>query len=788
MTNQNNPQNDHTLAEAASEKELPHLELSEVQIDLTKLDKKEVVDIAQMLSPRSATSQTKQPKLRVRRPKAIGDLVELEDEGMPLLEENLLLRGCVLRNTRHVYGAVVYIGKNTKLFKNLKKKRSKFSFLDKRMNIMLFFMLMLQQILCALFVLLSSLFQNQVTDNSFYVQSPGLADFIFIVREYLSYFILMSTFVPISLFVTLEFVKTFQARSMERDPMMSHNGITMKAKTSQLNQELSQIDVILSDKTGTLTENSMEFAKCWVHGLVHDEMLNPGGFGRLLASQPEMHPVLDDELKGYLHHFFTCLVVNHSVIPEFDSDTNTTIFEGQSADEVALLRAARSNGYVLRQRTTEGLEVEIHGEKHYFEVIETIPFNSDRKRMTVFVKRDDNRVTMFSKGADAVMFKRSVNNRLIQEASRTLNDFSVDGLRTLVFCYRDLSMEEFNYWHRRYQYASMSFNNREKKMSDVANEIEHGMTVLGCTGIEDQLQEGVPESIEYLRLAGFQIWVLTGDKTQTAVNIAYSAKVLQKGVTKEIKIRAKSRSECKRKLRRALEYVSERKDDGIPFALIIDSNSLRFALRRYVKQFVELISLCQTCICCRVTPLQKAKITLLVKRHLKRKCLAIGDGANDVSMIQSALIGVGIIGNEGNQAARASDFAIPRFRHLPRLLCVHGRYSTVRSADFLHLSIWKNWIISFAGLLFACFNGFTAQTLFDSWIMMFYNAIFTALPPFVAGAFEKDLEEDVIMRYPELYKHYKNDALFNVKTFSFWFLKSVYHSCGMYTFPSVRQR
>jgi phospholipid-transporting ATPase len=725
-------------------------------------------------------------KLSLKHVVTEGETTTETDVGNPvsLGIDNLLLRGTVLRNTRSIYGVVVYAGKETKLAKNMRDGKSKFSLLDKRLNWLLLFLLIAQQVICAIFVTLAALFQNNTVMNSFYIR-PLLnyyANATSIISDWVTYFILLNLVIPMSLFVSLEFIKAFQAKLMEADNEMigyrdDGSYVRMIAKTSNLNQELSQLDIIFTDKTGTLTENKMEFASSWIAGTYFNAP------SQVLTALSER--VIEPDFRRVLHEYWMCILLNHASIPETKdtNDPDSIVYTGPSADENALLRAARDCGYKLLDRTSSGLYVEVLGEKIFYEVLVTLDFTSERKRSSVIVRsQTDGKIILYTKGADTIMFERTYGD--VEGMTDALSRFSIEGLRTLVMSYRELTLEEFDEWMVKYTEANNTIVNRKYLVGKVSNELERNLELLGCSGIEDKLQEGVPEAIDFLLRASFQVWVLTGDKTETAVNISYSANVLRKGETIEIRVQEPhSRDHCEQKFDKAIEFLETNrlKLDQFEFALVIDTRALKYALTPQLQEkFLKVVSYCKSAICCRCTPLQKARVARLVETKQKKKGLAIGDGVNDVSMIQSCTVGVGIIGREGSQAARASDYAIPKFAQLVRLLAVHGHYSYVRNSDYLHLSFYKNMIVVYCQLLYAIFNGFTGQTLFDSWVITIYNSVFTFLPPMIIGVFEKDLPESLLLTRPELYPTFKNDALFNIRTMTIWLIRPLWHACVLY--------
>jgi phospholipid-transporting ATPase len=351
-------------------------------------------------------------------------------------------------------------------------------------------------------------------------------------------------------------------------------------------------------------------------------------------------------------------------------------------------------------------------------------------------------------------------------------------LRTLVLAKRELTLQEYSDWKEIFHQAVTSIDNREERVEAACEIIENDLVLLGCTAIEDKLQEQVPETIHYLLEAGIQIWVLTGDKQETAINIGYSSRLLTPDMELII-INAENSEICGEVLKAVLErycgryYDPEegiltemnsngREEEPRTLGMVIDGHSLGFALHDHTEAFLNLGKACRSVICCRVTPLQKALVVRVVKQgEQKISCaigkksilfiylfvyLSIGDGANDVSMIQEAHVGIGIYGKEGTQAARASDYAIHQFKHLKRLLCVHGRYSYMRVTGIIQYSFYKNMAFTLSMLYFSWYNGFTGQTLYDSWIITFYNIIFTSLPPLFYGLFEKDINEELIYK------------------------------------------
>ncbi|XP_023379650.1 probable phospholipid-transporting ATPase VA, partial [Pteropus vampyrus] len=370
-----------------------------------------------------------------------------------------------------------------------------------------------------------------------------------------------------------------------------------------------------------------------------------------------------------------------------------------------------------------------------------------------------------------------------------LNLYAVEGLRTLCIAKRVLSPEEYACWLQSHLEAESAVDNREELLFESATRLETNLHLLGATGIEDRLQDGVPETITKLRQAGLQIWVLTGDKQETAVNIAYACKLLDHDEDL-ITLNAESQEACAALLDQCLRHVQSTAPRsapqktfgsvGVAFSpvcppaeppasgpsLVIDGRSLAYALEKHLEdKFLFLAKQCRSVLCCRSTPLQKSMVVKLVRSKLKAMTLAIGDGANDVSMIQVADVGVGISGQEGMQAVMASDFAVPRFRFLQRLLVVHGHWCYSRLANMVLYFFYKNTM--FVGLLFwfQFHCGFSASAMIDQWYLIFFNLLFSSLPQLVTGVLDQDVPADVLLTEPQLYKSGQNMEEYRPRTF-----------------------
>ncbi|XP_037782444.1 probable phospholipid-transporting ATPase IM isoform X2 [Penaeus monodon] len=509
--------------------------------------------------------------------------------------------------------------------------------------------------------------------------------------------------------------------------------------------------------------------------------------------------------------FFRLLALCHTVMSE---DNNGKLeYQAQSPDEAALVSAARNFGFVFLSRTPNSITISAKGTEEVYELLCILDFNNVRKRMSVILKRD-GKIRLYCKGADSIIYERLKDGQesLKYHTQEHLNKFAGEGLRTLCLAYKDLDGEYFQDWKARHHEAAISLDRREEKLDAIYEEIEKDLILLGATAIEDKLQDGVPQTIANLAVAGIKIWVLTGDKQETAINIGYSCQLLTDDMLDIFIIDAHTASEVEDQLKKYREEIRNvnatsqpqtnlsvvtfsdegvgqdtLSDAGEPnggFALVINGHSLVWALSpKFEQLFLEVASQCKSVICCRVTPLQKALVVDLVKRYKKAVTLAVGDGANDVSMIKTAHIGVGISGQEGLQAVLASDYSVAQFRFLERLLLVHGRWSYYRMCKFLRYFFYKNFAFTLCHFWFAFFVAFSAQTLFDPMFISVYNLFYTSMPVLALGIFEQDVNAVNSIKFPRLYGPGLSNALFNKREFFRSALHGFLTSCVLFFIP-----
>uniref|UniRef100_A0A8B9Q2X0 Phospholipid-transporting ATPase n=1 Tax=Apteryx owenii TaxID=8824 RepID=A0A8B9Q2X0_APTOW len=691
----------------------------------------------------------------------------LRGEKYALDSEKMLLRGCTIRNTEWCFGLVIYAGPDTKLMQNSGKTTFKRTSIDRLMNVLVLVIFAFLALMCLILAIGNGIWEY---DKGYYFQvylpwaegvsSAPYSGFLM----FWSYVIILNTVVPISLYVSVEIIRLGNSFYIDWDRKMYYpvNDTPAQARTTTLNEELGQIKYIFSDKTGTLTQNIMCFNKCSINGKSYGMICKTEkvDFSYNQLADPKFafydHSLVEAVKLGDVptHRFFRLLSLCHTVMPEEKKEGNL-VYQAQSPDEGALVTAARNFGFVFRARTPETITVVEMGETKIYKLLAILDFNNVRKRMSVIVRSPEGDLTLYCKGADTILFEllHSSCDSLKEETTEHLNEFAGEGLRTLVVAYKNLDEEYFEDWIKRHHVASTALEGREDKLSELYEEIEKDLMLLGATAIEDKLQDGVPQTIETLAKASIKIWVLTGDKQETAVNIGYSCNLL---------------------------------NDDMADVFIIEGSTSddAYALEGNLElELVRTACMCKVVICCRVTPLQKAQVVELVKKYKKAVTLAIGDGANDVSMIKTAHIGVGISGQEGMQAVLSSDFSFAQFRYLQRLLLVHGRWSYIRMSKFLKYFFYKNFAFTLVHFWYGFFSGFSAQTVYDEWFITLYNLVYTSLPVLGMSLFDQDVDDRWSMLCPQLYVPGQQNLYFNKIVFVKCMLHGIYSSLILFFIP-----
>ena len=686
-----------------------------------------------------------------------------DDPGQEMSEpigiNNMLLRGCSLRNTEWALGVVLFTGAESKVMINSGITPSKRAAITQDLNWKVIYNFIILFAMC----LVSAIVQGTTWaqgDNSLdffefgsFGSTHGLDGFI----TFWSAIVLFQNLVPISLYITIEIVRGAQAFFIYSDTYMYYDKLDYPCtpKSWNISDDLGQIEYIFSDKTGTLTQNVMEFRKVSVNGVPYGEAYTEALAGmqrrqgidvdeesarakaqidrdrvRMLEGIRKVHdnPYLRDEALTFVapdfvsdlagengeeqkaanREFMLALALCHTVITEKIPGNPPAIeYKAQSPDEAALVSTACHCGFTVLGRAGDEIILNILGREVRYGVLNTLEFNSSRKRMSAIVRLPDGRIMLYCKGADSMIYSRlkpGEQAELRKTTADHLEMFASEGLRTLCVAQRELDEEEYRAWSKEHDEAATALTDRDDKIEHVADAIERNLMLLGGTAIEDRLQDGVPDAIALLGKAGIKLWVLTGDKVETAINIGFSCNLLDSDMELILfKIEDEKLESAARELDKHLaefgltgsdrELKAAKKNHSPPaptHAIVIDGDSLKLVLDDALRQkFLLLCKQCKSVICCRVSPSQKAAVVQMVKTGLDVITLSIGDGANDVAMIQEAQIGVGIAGEEGRQAVMSSDYAIGQFRFLTRLLLVHGRWSYRRLAETIANFFYK---------------------------------------------------------------------------------------------------
>ncbi|EJD53100.1 phospholipid-translocating P-type ATPase [Auricularia subglabra TFB-10046 SS5] len=819
--------------------------------------------------------------------------VHTKDGKYPIDMQTVLLRGTVLRNTTWVIGVVMFTGVDTKIIMNSGGTPSKRSRVERQMNPQVFINLAILAAIAVVCAIIESILEHRGTKRGEYWyygdntsgDNPKINGLVTFGNALITF----QNVVPISLYISIEAVRTVQAAFIyfDYDIWYQKTDTASLARSWNLSDDLGQIEYVFSDKTGTLTQNVMVFRQCSVGGRHYkgDDEMRPEGAGhsvepsgisstfhardgsRSHADIPEaeeypMEPIENvglsegvlmhfkdahltndlrdaaestDEHARMLNGFFTCLALCHSVLASVDSKTQAISYKAQSPDEAALVQAAADVGFVFLGRDREILRMQSPfspGETQQWELLEVLDFTSARKRMSVVVRRldDERKIVLFTKGADNVIFERLASGKddLKKLTEGHLEDFASDGLRTLCLAYKIINPSEYDAWTERYHEATVAIEDREEKIEAVSEELERDLRLLGATAIEDRLQDGVPEAIAHLKRAGIKVWVATGDKLETAISIGYSTNLIARDsnliIVRDGKEYGKSKSTYAQ-LRDAVEEFFP--NEGIlemeevaphevepeapqrppsrrsvssggyshilgegngerpgGFILVIDGGSLGHAFREeeaFTKELLLALSTrCEAVVCCRVSPLQKALMVKLVKDGLKAMTLAIGDGANDVSMIQAADVGVGIIGEEGLQAVNSSDYAIAQFRFLTRLLFVHGHWAYYRNGNMIVNFFYKNLICIGVLFWFQIYCQWSSTYVFDYTYLLLWNVLWTIAPVIAIGLFDRLIDDDILVKIPELYHYGREKTWFGIKLFLIFMFDALYQSAVIF--------
>ena len=913
---------------------------------------------------------------------------------------NMMLRGCSMRNTTWAVGVCVYTGHETKAMLNstsLGVVPSKKTNVERRMNLMVL-MVFGCQLLLIMGATLGFAATNDDVSVSWYLD--GLSSFSSGFAA-LSFFVLLNTIIPMSMWVSLEVLKFFQASLMQADACMKDpvRNLGCVAHAKNLHEELGQVTHVFTDKTGTLTCNRMEFKGCAVNGRVFAvdknvvaDFQDPSlvetsladkkpkkkrrelGFAGAIPIDEKLLELISSSIDAGVDsvesEFFKCIALCHSCervqkhdhavkakaksrkggwfarfrrktvptagatessssqphsilknigvsrvyasrpeTPDHDRVSTDSVdakvakymYQSTSPDEAALVSSAADIGYIFHKRLPSAVQVDIGGVAYVYEVVHQVAFTSDRRMMSVIVRLtrkgadavSDGRIVVYTKGADSSVIPLCDQTAVVRHTQWAVEIFADKGLRTLCLARREWSVAEWAAFESRIKKASEDLESRDAKVAEIDAEIETNMTLLGCTAVEDKLQPGVHETVAALRAAGIAVCMITGDKRETAINIARSCKLVNSehnvytmstqdnmygggnfihvdslammvgdgradplwGMTTEGRVDAgaKRDSAAGRKLSLPMEEsaasgiavrehhlsrislsplatesriaaLSSGRSGMMPrveagdspvahpspsavrkeynkFCIVLDGAALSILLAN-PSQTKKLLAVmahpqCEAAVFCRVNPKQKGLIVKSCRSRLAAGCvLAIGDGANDISMIKEAHVGIGIYGEEGWQAAGSADYAITKFKDLYRLLFVHGRWNYVRITFFISFFMYKNYAFTFLQFWMASLSAWSGLSVLDDVCVLVFNSVFMVAPLFAAGLFDKDISPDAdrpskgtinhppsltddawyVHVVPKLYGVGQRNELFRAKRVMGWLVVGLIHS------------
>ncbi|XP_061947903.1 phospholipid-transporting ATPase 2 isoform X1 [Populus nigra] len=694
----------------------------------------------------------------------------IDNDVCPLTIKNTILQSCYLRNTEWACGVAVYTGNETKLGMSRGIPEPKLTAMDAMIDKLTGAIFVFQIVVVMVLGIAGNVWKDTEARKLWYVLYPDEGPWYELLVIPLRFELLCSIMIPISIKVSLDLVKSLYAKFIDWDREMIdlETDTPSHATNTAISEDLGQVEYILTDKTGTLTENKMVFRICCISG---------NFYGNETGDASKDKQLLNAISSGSpdVVRFLTVMAICNTVIP-VQSKTGAILYKAQSQDEDALVHAAAKLNMVLVCKNGNILELRFNTSAIQYEVLETLEFTSDRKRMSVVVRDCQNgKILLLSKGADEAILPYASPGQQTRIFNEAVEQYSQLGLRTLCLAWRELKEDEYEEWSFMFKEASSTLVDREWRIAEVCQRLERDLEVLGVTAIEDRLQDGVPETIYTLRKAGIHFWMLTGDKQNTAIQIALSCNFISPEPKGQLLlIDGKTEEEVGRSLERVLLTMRTTASEPKDVAFVVDGWALEIALKHYWKAFTELAILSRTAICCRVTPSQKAQLVQILK-SCDYRTLAIGDGGNDVRMIQQADIGVGISGREGLQAARAADYSIGRFRFLKRLILVHGRYSYNRTAFLSQYSFYKSLLICFIQIFFSFISGVSGTSLFNSVSLMAYNVFYTSIPVLVS-VLDKDLSEETVMQHPQILFYCQAGRLLNPSTFAGWFGRSLFHA------------
>ena len=714
----------------------------------------------------------------------------------PLNLENTMWASTVLASQK-IIGIVIYTGKESRVKMNSSSPKLKIGILDEELNITNIYLFCFMFILSLIITILKGINLSFQTLFCF-----------------IKFIILFSSIIPISLRVNLDVSKTWFSLAINRDKEIPET----IARNSNIPEELGRISYIFSDKTGTLTKNEMIFKKMEIINKDFNEDFGENNFDELkdiLNKECELFdaPFLDvyninndssinnssSEINfedkdiitlnkkkkknnirrkrdKIIRDSITAMLLCNNVTPIKDeNDENNITYQASSPDEIALVKFASSLRMKLIYRTDKIIKIEnANNIIEEYEILANFPFSSETKRMGIIVRNKKyGHIIFYLKGAENVI-KKYTKEEYIGFIDESTEDLAIKGLRTLVLTEKIISEEDFNKWNIEYQEASNSMINRKENITKIISKLENDMEYLCVTGVEDQLQNDVVNTIENLRSAGIKIWMLTGDKVETAKCISISTGIKKRThkifILKYNDILSEDKNNTINILKDKFKEYNT-KNIVEPYIFILDGEVLDLSLKNCEKEFFETTKNAPSVVCCRCSPTQKRLVVKTIKKYIKGRTAAVGDGGNDVAMILEADVGIGIVGKEGLQASLAADYSIKEFKSLNGLLLWWGRMAYKNTSIMADFVIHRGLIISINQFIFSMMFYYNPVALYNGMLCFGYSTIFTCLPS-ISLLLDQDIIRENIIKFPNLYKILLKGRELNFKNFLWWFFKS----------------
>ncbi|KAI5148219.1 phospholipid-translocating ATPase [Enteropsectra breve] len=713
-----------------------------------------------------------------------GDFICKKEHSLSLDLDNTVWANTVIA-TSSALVIVVYTGHHTRSMMNTYKPRIKMGKIDHEVDFLVSVLGILSGIAALLFSFLST-------------GRISIRMGVYFIR----YMILFSYVIPISLKVTMNMARLVYLWLIQNSKHV--HGVLVRSNSTQ--EELGRISYLLTDKTGTLTKNEMIMKKihlgpvCFTSENI-DEMQR--AIVKYINSKSKTS-IFHRKAKGLttsIYEIVEAMSICNSVTPVYCN--GELLFQASSPDEIAIVEFVKSLGIVLVKRDRHYIYIKGPDGIHIYRILHTFPFNSDTKRMGIVVERgptiplseikntdifgnnsadnldkintDDNQViekylnfengeiVFLMKGADTVMQPILKDNDWVEEET---DNMARDGLRTLLFGKRTMSKKEFDAFDKEYHQARISLVERQEKMMRAQVSIEKELKVIGLTGVEDRLQDRVKQTLENLRNAEIKVWMLTGDKIETAISIAKSSKLLDKNDRYMLMSNCLSHE--------AIKASIEKLNAGIFNALVIDGTTLGVVIDHFLDDFMAAAKKLDCLVGCRYSPTQKAIMAASIRNSGDDTVCCIGDGGNDVSMITEADVGIGIEGKEGNQASLAADFSIRNFADIADLIFSHGRRCYKNSSMIASILIHRGTIISVIQGIFCAMINYNAISIFSGMMLPLFIAL--TFIPILAIILHEDIPRNIALKFPELYKEMRNANLTSLKMFMISNLNSVFQS------------